>query len=189
MNLNAPATHGCLKGLKCPYTGKEIKVQVVAAYGRMPVFIAWNCFDPSIPDPSADKMASVIHQRDGVFGAHPETEPPVCAYTGRQLVLRKTPTGFCYDGAFSPTVPYSDPERLAYELSMRDGVAGRPEPGAAKPDVVSAAESAEPEPAQPDPGVSDLACETAAQIMRETNMSKATTVAMSGDFPRRRRKG
>lgn len=138
-------------GLKNPYTGEKITVEMVVTGAGAPMFHA----DPPTytPDDFVQSREAAIHKwsrKDGVAGAR-TGQPFVCAYTGRPLRFEERPDGTCaMKGGFNPNMLWTREKFLA-QCRARGGKApgGEPapmpraEPAKEKPPVRTR-EAAEP---------------------------------------------
>lgn len=184
LTVNEIAENICLKNLIDPYTGQAMEVRVISI-GSVFMYSAPEAYSPSEWRTSMEELLRLASSRNGVAGA--AGEDPVCAYTGKTLVLENDPElGFRLVGGWDPTLPLSSPELFAYRARMRDGKAdpSAPEPEPRKPVSVKVlGVREEPEPRRPPISISDdvgAAAEETIAGLKKTAGIKKTSVTVRG---------
>lgn len=112
--------------LKNPYTGEPMHPKMsVSATGRLR-FFAPDTYTPSQPFPTAKEAYRAWNRVNGIEGLK-DTQPIVCAYTGKPLHLVHDDEGFHYEGGYDPRLMMDRPTFL-YHAAMRDGKSMYPAP-------------------------------------------------------------
>lgn len=174
------------RGIKCPYTGKEIDVFLTVGNGAV-LYSCPGAFTLREPVGSLAELQDRASMRNGVCGAADGARRPVCAYTGERLLLRTLPDGrFFYAGGFNPRQAYRNLDELLWLLTMRGGNTTRPRPGPTPP--VEAVREAPP--SRPDAVIdpSDATLEAMEKLASE-HMERGTMVSMSVTKGNKKRKG
>lgn len=164
------------RGIKCPYTGKEIDVFLTVGNGTV-LYSCPGAFTLREPVGGLAELQDRASMRNGVCGAADGTKHPRCAYTGEKLLLRNLPDGrYFYAGGFNPRQAYRDLDELLYFLTMRNGTASRPRPGPKVP----VERTREPPRARPGDAVKpmDATLETMEKLAA-AHMERGTMVSMS----------
>ena len=164
------------RGIKCPYTGKEIDVFLTVGNGAV-LYSCPGAFTLREPVGSLAELQDRASMRNGMHGAADGARRPVCAYTGQKLLLRELPGGrYFYAGGFNPRQAYRNLDELLYFLTMRNGVPARQVPGP----IMPVEGVREPPPARPDARIepSDATLEAMEKLASE-HMDRGTMVSMS----------
>ena len=139
MPLNVVCEEPMFRGLKCPYTGKVIKVKAIAAGKDMPWYHSPDAFDPTATVGSSEELFKLLSMRDGVMGVKSGANMFICPYTGKQMHPEKLGTKHHAKGGFNPTALVRDKISLVRSLMMRDGVVPDNAPKARKETRIQAA--------------------------------------------------
>lgn len=109
-----------------PYTGEPLRPRMsVSPRGRIR-FFAPDTYSPAAPCPTAQAAFRAWNRRNGVEGLK-DTEPIVCAWTGKPLHLVHDDSGYHYEGGYDPRMLFDRPTFLYY-ATMRNGVSEYPKP-------------------------------------------------------------
>jgi len=126
------------KTFKCPYTGREQRVEFSADLKR-PGWHASGGFDPEIPFFTKEAGEAAFRRRDGVDGA---LSLPVCAYTGAPVAFEKRGVlWFAVGEFFRPMRPTMERAELEAGMASRPGRPAKRPRG--RPRVVVGEESSE----------------------------------------------
>lgn len=124
--MTVKVTSDLFKGLRNPYTGEPMEVEMTVNPGRDPLFRSPGTYSTGEVFATRDECLDAWNRKDGVAGLR--TGGPVkCAYTGAVLSFVKTTTGWRLSGGFDPHMFHSRDEFLRL-ATMRDGVSDRPPP-------------------------------------------------------------
>ena len=95
-------TDKCVRGLKCPFTGQELKVVGHIGGGHI-VYNAPEAFSLSEPQASVERLYARATMRNGVEGAVSREEAMIDPYTKNRFELKQLPDGrFQFRGGFDP---------------------------------------------------------------------------------------
>ena len=109
-----------LRGVKDPYTGKEMTFKMAIGNGK-PRLFSDNAYSPSTPVKSSVTAYHNAHTRDGIVGALPDAAPVTCPYTGEVMRLESSDEGYYWSGGFDPTLPLFTADRFIEQVLQRAG--------------------------------------------------------------------
>ena len=109
-----------LRGVKDPYTGKEMTFKMTIGMGTPRVF-SDNAYSPTTPVKSSVTAYHNAHTRDGIVGALPDSVPVTCPYTGEVMHLKSSDEGYYWEGGFDPTLPLFTSDRFIEQVLKRAG--------------------------------------------------------------------
>jgi len=121
MPLNVVCEEPMFRGLKCPYTGKVIKVIAMAAGADMPWYFSPDAYDPSALVGSSEELFKMLSMRKGVMGVVSGSNLLICPYTGNQMSPQRLGDKHHATGGFNPTTPVRNKIALVRNLMMRGG--------------------------------------------------------------------
>lgn len=125
--MESKCTAAQFTALTNAYTGEPLDVWLsTTCTGRVRFFVK-GAYSPARRVATAELAYRLWNRTNGIEGTK-DSQPIVCAYTGKPLVLRHDESGYWYEGGFDPAAMYSR-EQLLYFASMRKGVSKYPKPG------------------------------------------------------------
>lgn len=117
------------RGLRNPYTGEAVEVEMVIPAGGVPLFhSARRTYSTSDVFPTFEEARAAWDRKDGVSGLKGPSAPMTCAYTGEPLSPVRTPRGVYLTGGFDPNLLAPREEFLAKMRGEKPRPPARVEP-------------------------------------------------------------
>lgn len=170
------------KGLKDPYTGLDLPVEMVITSDGKAFFHAPSAYVTGHSHGTPAYALREWSRKDGVYGLRVPDPLPRCAYTGKPLSIE--PDG-SLKGGFDPTLLYPR-ETFLHFVWMRDGESKFPEPKG-ETRVTAVTETA-PAPLSHEVGITDESFEEAGKVVREAKLSVPKKTQVTSGFQSKGRK-
>lgn len=120
--MTVEVTSDVFSGLKNPYTGSQMVVQMTVNPGMDPLFRSPDTYSTADAYPTRDECLAAWDRKNGVAGLR-TGQPVRCAYTGEALSFVSTELGWRFSGGFDPHMFHTRDEFLRL-ATMRDGKPG-----------------------------------------------------------------
>lgn len=118
--MTTKVTSDLFKGLRNPYTGSLMEVEMTVNPGREPLFRCPDTYSTGDIFATKEGCLDAWSRGDGIAGAR-TGQPVKCAYTGKALSFVCTSLGWRLSGGFDPHMFHTRDEFLRF-ARMRNGV-------------------------------------------------------------------
>lgn len=171
-----------VRGIKDPYTGKELEFYLSLTGGLAPKMFAKNAYSISTRYPTSQEALRKATSRQGVEGAVNLGADLVCPYLGTPLRLTgDAETGYYLVGGFDPTIPIFDAPTFLERVTSVGGVSTHPKRTIPYAKVVNRDESEAPEIAAPEAqDITQDSLDVIKSLVDGPAKTKKTSVAVNG---------